>query len=169
MHKGFICLDAAKGQVYISRNVVFDESIYHISNLSPNASACLRTEIQLLPSNLSPSSLPSGDKFRDDSTDNMHVIPVSTNASRCLDDAEIFWEENSVGKRKESDFSEKSAGHGEGARTKAGYVAESVPAELEVDSPVLTDSPITTSLVHTRESMPAFHVPYVETTATVPS
>jgi hypothetical protein len=66
-------------------------------------------------------------------------------------------------------FQKKSAGRGEGARTKAGYVAESVPAELEVDSPVLTDSPITTSLVHTRESMPAFHVPYVETTATVPS
>jgi hypothetical protein len=108
MHKGFRCLDVAKGRVYISCDVVFDESIYHISNLSPNASACLRAKIQLLPSNLlPPSTFPSGGKFRDDSTDNMHAIPISTNTSRCLDDAEIFWEENSVGKRKESDFSEK--------------------------------------------------------------
>jgi hypothetical protein len=84
MHKGFRCLDVAKGRVYISCDVVFDESVYTINKHNPNASAHLRAVIQLLPSNLSPpSTFPSRDKFIDDSIDNMHVIPVSTNASHC--------------------------------------------------------------------------------------
>jgi hypothetical protein len=37
MHKGFKCLDVAAGQVYISRDVVFDESVYPFSKLNPNA------------------------------------------------------------------------------------------------------------------------------------
>jgi hypothetical protein len=36
MHKGFKCLDVAAGRVYISRNVVFDESVYLFSKLNPN-------------------------------------------------------------------------------------------------------------------------------------
>jgi hypothetical protein len=35
MHKGFKCLDVADGQVYISRDVVFDETVYLFSKLNP--------------------------------------------------------------------------------------------------------------------------------------
>jgi hypothetical protein len=37
MHKEFKCLDVAVGRVYISRDVVFDESVYPFSKLNPNA------------------------------------------------------------------------------------------------------------------------------------
>jgi hypothetical protein len=40
------------GQVYISRNVTFDESIFPFSSLHPNAGAHLKAEINLLPSHL---------------------------------------------------------------------------------------------------------------------
>jgi hypothetical protein len=32
MHKGYKCLDVANGRVYISRDVVFDESIFPLLN-----------------------------------------------------------------------------------------------------------------------------------------
>jgi hypothetical protein len=37
LHKGFKCLDVAGDQVYISRDVVFDEGAYPFSKLNPNA------------------------------------------------------------------------------------------------------------------------------------
>jgi hypothetical protein len=37
--KGFKCLDVAGGRVYISRDVVFDETVYSFSKLNPNARA----------------------------------------------------------------------------------------------------------------------------------
>jgi hypothetical protein len=39
MHKGFKCLDVVEGRVYISRDVVFDETIFLFSKLNPNAGA----------------------------------------------------------------------------------------------------------------------------------
>lgn len=48
-HKGFKCLGPSEGRVYISRDVVFDESVFPFSTLHPNASARLRAEISLLP------------------------------------------------------------------------------------------------------------------------
>jgi hypothetical protein len=47
-HKGFKCLDITEGRVYISRDVVFDETIYPFAKLHPNAGARLRNEITLL-------------------------------------------------------------------------------------------------------------------------
>jgi hypothetical protein len=41
MHKGFKCLDPKEGWVYISRDVVFDESIFPFASLHPNAGARL--------------------------------------------------------------------------------------------------------------------------------
>jgi hypothetical protein len=74
--------------MYISQDVVFDETVYPFSKLNPNAGASLRVDIHLLPSDSIPTStLPSRDEFITDSTDNMLVIPVSTNAPCCLDDA----------------------------------------------------------------------------------
>jgi hypothetical protein len=50
-HKGYKCLYVSTGRVYISRDVVFDESV-PFSKLHPNAGAQLRSEISLLPSSL---------------------------------------------------------------------------------------------------------------------
>ncbi|WVZ57430.1 hypothetical protein U9M48_007816 [Paspalum notatum var. saurae] len=49
LHKGFKCLEPSTGRVYISRDVVFDESVFPFANLHPNAGALLRRQILLLP------------------------------------------------------------------------------------------------------------------------
>jgi hypothetical protein len=56
MHKGYKCLDIFTGCIYISRDVVFDEAIFPFAELHSNAGAQLRTEINLLPCTLLPSS-----------------------------------------------------------------------------------------------------------------
>jgi hypothetical protein len=48
--------EIASGRVYISRDVVFDETEFPFSKLHPNAGARLREEISLLPQNLINSS-----------------------------------------------------------------------------------------------------------------
>lgn len=63
LHKGFKCLDAATGRVYISRDVVFDEEVFPFTKLHSNVGARLRAEILLLPPSLIPSgSSTSGDE-----------------------------------------------------------------------------------------------------------
>jgi hypothetical protein len=42
----------ATGRVYISRDVIFYESVFPFSKLHPNTGACLRLENFLLPSSL---------------------------------------------------------------------------------------------------------------------
>ena len=76
MHKGFKCLEPSIGRVYISRDVVFDESIFPFSQLHPNAGALLRKEILLLPSHLCNPG--------DESCTN----PVSTNGGLEFDDVQ---------------------------------------------------------------------------------
>jgi hypothetical protein len=49
MHKGFKCLDILAGRIYISRDVVFDETLFPFSKLHPNAGTHLRSEVLLLP------------------------------------------------------------------------------------------------------------------------
>ena len=41
LHKGYKCLDVSTGRVYISRDVVFDETVFPFSTLHPNAGARL--------------------------------------------------------------------------------------------------------------------------------
>ena len=47
-YKGFKCLDPKEGQVYISRDVVFDEHVFPFATLNPNIGARLRSEFALL-------------------------------------------------------------------------------------------------------------------------
>jgi len=54
LHKGFKCLDISSGRVFISRDVVFDETVFPFAELHANAGARLRAEIALLPSDLVP-------------------------------------------------------------------------------------------------------------------
>jgi hypothetical protein len=52
LHKGFKCLEPSTGRVYISKNVVFDETIFPFAHLHNNAGALLRKEILLLPNHI---------------------------------------------------------------------------------------------------------------------
>jgi hypothetical protein len=48
-HKGYKCLEPSTGRVYISRDVVFDETMFPFSELHPNAGAQLCSKILLHP------------------------------------------------------------------------------------------------------------------------
>ena len=48
LHKGYKCLEVTTGRIYISRDVVFDETLFPFAKLHPNAGALLRSEISLL-------------------------------------------------------------------------------------------------------------------------
>jgi histone deacetylase 1/2 len=52
LHKGFKCLEPSTGRVYVSRDVVFDENIFHFASMHENAGARLRQEVLLLPEHL---------------------------------------------------------------------------------------------------------------------
>jgi len=76
MHKGFKCLDPKEGRVYISRDVVFDETVFPFASLHPNAGARLRSELALLPDILKKRS----SDFRDANLHDPHLLsPASTN------------------------------------------------------------------------------------------
>jgi hypothetical protein len=49
LHNGFKCLEVSTGRVYISRDVVFNESVFPFEQLHPNAGALLQKELLLLP------------------------------------------------------------------------------------------------------------------------
>jgi hypothetical protein len=77
LHKGFKCLDVAEGQVHISHDVVFDETVYPFHKLNPNAGTWFRAEILLLPA--TSQNHGSGDEFIDASMADMLVNRVATN------------------------------------------------------------------------------------------
>lgn len=51
-HKGYKCLDIATDRIYISRDVVFDETVFPFADLHPNVGSLLHSEISLLPPTL---------------------------------------------------------------------------------------------------------------------
>jgi hypothetical protein len=73
--KGYKCLDISTGCVSISRDAVFDETVFPFSMLHPNAGARLRSEILLLPPSLVDPALIQG------STMDVINLPKSTNPS----------------------------------------------------------------------------------------
>jgi hypothetical protein len=85
MHKGFKCLDVADGRVYISRDVVFNETVFPFSKLNPNAGARLHSEILLLPSHLS--VIPPGCELLNDPCTNVQTNVQSSAAENlvCID------------------------------------------------------------------------------------
>jgi hypothetical protein len=95
-------LDVAEGRIYISHDVVFDETIYPFSKLNPNAGARLRCEVLLLPHQLQPPPTGQGDEFIDNSNIDVHVIPASTNGSCSHEHVAINYGSNDVGNHLES-------------------------------------------------------------------
>jgi hypothetical protein len=82
LHKGFKCLDVGGGRAYISRDVVFDETVYPFAKLNPNTGTRLRSEILLLPSLSETLDTTSSEvQIIDSSTTDVHNIFVPTNAS----------------------------------------------------------------------------------------
>ncbi|XP_071680966.1 uncharacterized protein [Lolium perenne] len=83
MHKGVKCLDVSSGRVYVSRDVVFDETVFPFANLHPNAGARLRQEILLLPEFLRSSSvLAQGGEQCIDLTPNTSTSSLSHNVTQ---------------------------------------------------------------------------------------
>jgi hypothetical protein len=76
MHKEVKCLDVATGRVYISRDVVFHESVFPFEKYHSNADARLHKEILLLLEILqTPSVLDLGEQHDDDLTPNVSASP----------------------------------------------------------------------------------------------
>jgi hypothetical protein len=47
-HRGYKCLEPKSGRVYISQDVIFDETVFPFSSLHPNAGAQLKAKLLLL-------------------------------------------------------------------------------------------------------------------------
>jgi len=79
LHKGFKCLAPKDGRVYISRDVVFDETIFPFAALHPNSEARIRSELALLPDVL---KNPSTSSFGDAKLSDQRMLsPAPTNIS----------------------------------------------------------------------------------------
>ena len=86
IHKGVKCLDVSTGRVYISRDVVFDETKFPFADLHPIAGALLREEILLLPPHLT--SFDQGGQNIDDqlltnSSNDLHELCVDETGENC--------------------------------------------------------------------------------------
>jgi hypothetical protein len=84
LDKGFKCLDISTGLLYISRDIVFDETLFPFATLHSNASARLRAEIELLPLSLHPVNLHHHEGHE------LHEAPVDVdpaNATNTIDES----------------------------------------------------------------------------------
>jgi hypothetical protein len=74
-HKGVKCLDTSTGCVYISKDVVFDESVFPFATVNPNAGKRLQRDILLFPTH---TLYTHGDAHTDDYM-SLPVMPNVTN------------------------------------------------------------------------------------------
>jgi hypothetical protein len=118
MHKRVKCLDVKTGRVYISRDVVFDETLFPFANLRPNVGALLRKENFLLPEYLQnhPVSSHEGDQHCTDLTPNDFVITGNISASQVQQQPGENLVQNGEEMRPNGTF---TAPHALGARHKA--------------------------------------------------
>jgi hypothetical protein len=84
-------LDPKEGRVYISRDVVFDESVFPFASLHKNAGARLRAELHLLPDILRNPSMQFGDAIVHDQ---QMGSPGNTNGSSSPVDVQVPSEKN---------------------------------------------------------------------------
>jgi len=123
-HKGFKCLDPSEGRVYISRDIVFDETVFPFTELHANAGARLRAEISLFPSSLLTST-----SFGDAKLTDQHTNPnPSMKSAQNLVDAGTKTVEN--GEETEDpghDFMCLQPGGSHGAGSRGGSTLGSVP------------------------------------------
>jgi hypothetical protein len=81
MHKGVKCLDVQTGRIYITRDVMFDETVFPFQSLHPNVSALLCKEILLLSENMRHSFDHGADNRVDHYAINSHATnPVPSDA-----------------------------------------------------------------------------------------
>ena len=107
-------MDVPTGRVYISRDVVFDESIFPFASLHPNAGALLRKEILLLPENLR-SFDQGGDNCTNQYDDNIAstssaLVPVQVGSENGAQNDENLAETDAIFNEEEEDV---GAGHEE--------------------------------------------------------
>jgi hypothetical protein len=87
LHKGYKCLDIPNGRVYISRDVIFDESVFPFSELNLNVGAQLRNDIMLLhPTLSSPASSP--ENAIDTHVNDSHISVEKLDETNLLNGAE---------------------------------------------------------------------------------
>jgi hypothetical protein len=151
-HKGFKCLDVIGGRVYISRDVIFDETIYPFAKLNPNVGARLRSEILLLPLSSQPQNSPlNGVQILDESSIDMHLFPILANSPSASAAQEKNPVEFDARTRSGVDVEAQGSGAGLGMMCEGDYLARIVSgagknssvdhagADSSVDSPsVLT-------------------------------
>jgi hypothetical protein len=112
IHKGYKCLDISTGRVYISRDIVFDETVFPFASLHSNAGALLRAEINLLPLSLQPVNLhdDGGPELRVD----LDANPVDNIPAESLEQESG---ENSMPRGDSGDFSDPSTDPGDYSST----------------------------------------------------
>jgi hypothetical protein len=129
LHKGVKCLDVSTGRIYISRDVVFDETVFPFEHLHPNAGALLKKEILLLP--FDTPSLHEGTHTANNHmlsvvpvTDALQVDAAGTGNVASPDTTETISENAMFSMDTDDDFMSEQAGSEAASR-----------AEPEVDSP----------------------------------
>jgi hypothetical protein len=76
--KGYKCLDSSTGRGYISRDVIFDESVFPFSSLHPNAGERLNVNILLLPPTLH--TIQGGNRVEEPNMSNADDVPAESYA-----------------------------------------------------------------------------------------
>jgi hypothetical protein len=77
MHKGFKCLEISIGHIYISHDVIFDESIFSFVSLHPTTGAYYHSDILLEPPTV------SGDNIFTN-VHNVSTLPVMSASDSCV-------------------------------------------------------------------------------------